>query len=125
MSSTMTCHLLQVVGRSQRRVTRSTFTSELVAACDTADMGILIAHSIHELMSGKASVSESRDRRERGGYATRLTLYLDALSVHVAVTSTVVRHPQTSARYVMCSISESYLTIKFFSHYSGAKLEIC
>ena len=74
MIATRPCHVLHVIGRSQRRVTRSTFTSKMLACCDTADMGLRIVQLIHEINTGIVSFSESRLRRERGGYAVPVSL---------------------------------------------------
>ena len=49
MSVTKPCHVLHVIGMSQRRVNRSTFTFGLLAGCDTADMGLLVVQILHEL----------------------------------------------------------------------------
>ena len=59
-------------------------------------------HILHEINTGIVSVSESRLRRERGGYAVPVSLYLDALSVHVAVSSTFVNIPADNS--VLCHV---------------------
>ena len=86
-------HILDSICKSQRHVTRSTFRSELLSACDTADHGMLIALMLHELNCGIRSVAECRTLRETGGWSVKICLYVDALSVFAAVTATFLKIP--------------------------------
>ena len=51
-SADSTVHILEFLTKALRHVTRSTFSSELHALCDTADLGILLALLFHEIHSG-------------------------------------------------------------------------
>ena len=86
-------HILDAICKSQRHVTRSTFSSELLSACDTADHGMLIALMLHELNCGIRSIAECRTLRETGGWSVKICLYVDALSVFAAVTATFLKIP--------------------------------
>jgi hypothetical protein len=90
------------VARQQRRVTRSTFTSELQGGCDTIDKGFLLVQILHELQTGQSSAAEARRLREEGGYVIPWALYLDALSVYAAVTATFVKTPADNGVLVHC-----------------------
>ena len=74
-------------------MTRSTFTSELLAALDAQDRGFLIAQMLHHMTTGVGGVHEGRRLREDGGYASPMGLYIDALSVYAAVTATFIKTP--------------------------------
>jgi hypothetical protein len=66
--SKFVAHVLDWTCKSQRHVTRSTFSAELLAAGDAADQGILIAHMLHELEHWPRTAREARNRRKEGGY---------------------------------------------------------
>ena len=51
------------IGKSQRHVTRSTFSAEPLAAGDAADQGIWIAHMLCELEHGPMTAHEVKNRR--------------------------------------------------------------
>jgi hypothetical protein len=95
-------HLLDFVSRSQRRVTRATFTSELQGGCDTIDKGFLLMQTLDEMQTGRISANEALARRENGGWAIPAALYLDALSVYTAVTATFVKTPADNGVLVHC-----------------------
>ncbi len=96
-----TIHVLDWACRSQKRVTRSTFSAELLVAGDAVDQGILISHMIHELETGPLPTSEARDRRLSGGYYP-IALYLGAKSVFAAVTATFVKQPADKS--LLCDV---------------------
>ena len=102
MSASAPGHLLEWVARQQRRVTRATFTSELQGACDTMDKGFLLLQILDEFQTGRVSAAESLARREHGGWAIPACLYIDALSVHAAVTATFVKTPADNGVLVHC-----------------------
>ena len=54
------CHLLHTVSKSQRHVTRSTFASELFAANDSMDFGLVQRLSLHELTHGHITWESAR-----------------------------------------------------------------
>ena len=86
-------YIIDAICKSQRHVTRSTFSSELLSACDTIDHGMLLALSLHEFTKGPQSTVNACRLRELGGWDVKLCLYLDALSVYAAVTATFVKIP--------------------------------
>ena len=92
-------HVVDSICKSQRHVTRSTFSSELLNACGTIDQGMLLALSLHEFNKGVQSAGQSRTLRELGGWDIKLGLYIDAMSVFAAVTATFVR--QNSCREII------------------------
>ena len=55
-----TCHLVDFASKAQRHVTRSTFSSELFAATDAIDIGLLHSIMLYELRHGKISVDVAR-----------------------------------------------------------------
>ena len=85
-------HIIEDDCGSIRQVTRSTFSSELLSAGNTADKAILLSHMIFEVENGPISITESRQRRFFGGY-TPIALYIDARSVYAATTATFVNAP--------------------------------
>ena len=95
-------HLLEFVARSQRRVTRSTFTSELQGGCDSVDKGFLILQTLDEMQTGRISAAEALARREHGGWAVPAALYLDALSVFASITATFIKTPADNGVLVHC-----------------------
>ena len=86
-------HIIDWICRTQRHVTRSTFSSELFAACDTIDHGMLLATILHQIRTGAVTIAEARYLRERGGWAVKLILAVDAYSVYSAVTAQMVKTP--------------------------------
>ena len=86
-------HIIDAICKSQRHVTRSTFSSELLSACDTADHGMLLALTLHEFSKGVQSSASCRSLREIGGWDVKLGLYVDAMSVYAAVTATFLKIP--------------------------------
>jgi hypothetical protein len=79
--------------KALRHVTRSTFSAELHASCDSADLGILVNLMLHEITSGPVTSSRAREMRDSGGYAIPMTLQIDAMSVFAAITATYIKHP--------------------------------
>ena len=94
-------HILDWACRSQRHVTRSTFSAELLAAGDAADQGILISHMMFELENGPLTPTEARERRMGGGY-TPVGLYLDAKSVFAAIIATFIKPP--AEKSLLCHV---------------------
>ena len=85
-------HLVDQACRSQRKVSRSTFSAELQPGCDAVDQGILISQMIYEVEHGVITAAESKKLRDDGGYSP-LALYLDAKSVWAAITATNIKVP--------------------------------
>ena len=83
-------HVIDVACKSQKRVTRSTFAAELLAAGEAADQGLLTAHMLYETERGVLSAREARERRSKGGYIP-ISLSIHAKSVLAAVTATFIK----------------------------------
>ena len=86
-------HLLDHAAKALRFVTRSTFSAELLGACDSFDVGLLIIFILNEIHSGVPSKADARALREKGGFPVPAVLYIDALSVFAAVTATYIKAP--------------------------------
>ena len=54
------CHILGYLSKVQRHVTRSTFSSELFAATDATDSGLLQTAALHELRCGVLSATDAK-----------------------------------------------------------------
>ena len=85
--------MIEYMSKALRHVTRSTFSSELLAACDTIDLGLLIVSLLHELKSGTSSMADMRKMREEGGYSVPMCLSIDAQSVYAAITALFIKAP--------------------------------
>eukprot|EP00439_Symbiodinium_sp_Y106_P057262 s2270_g8.t1 len=80
------CHLLDFASKQQRHVTRSTFSSELFAATDATDCGLLHTLAIHELSSGVLTADAARKIIEgQAECSVALALAVDARSVTSAI----------------------------------------
>ena len=88
------CHLLDFASKQQRHVTRSTFSSELFAATDAADIGLLHALALHELQQGILTSEDAKLLMEGDKQcATALALAVDARSVTAAVIAVHTKVP--------------------------------
>ena len=88
------CHLIDFASKAQRHVTRSTFSSELFAATDAADTGLLYSVILHELRHGVVTADTARQMIEgRSVCGTDLVLVVDAKSVSTAITSPCIKIP--------------------------------
>jgi len=88
-----TVHVLDFATKALRFVTRSTFSAELMGACDSFDHGLLLLFILNELAVGVPSKTDARQMREYGGFAVPAILCVDALSVFAAVTAVNVKPP--------------------------------
>ena len=88
------CHFVDWVSKAQRHVTRSTFSSELFAATDAVDSGLLNTVTLHELAHGPVTPDVARSLIEgtTQGIAA-LGLVIDAKSVSSAVVAPNVKVP--------------------------------
>jgi hypothetical protein len=86
-------HILEYLSKAQRHVTRSTFSSELHACCDAADLGVLLLLILHEIDAGPVTSAQHRVLRENGGYCIPMVLQIDAMSVFAAITAAYVKAP--------------------------------
>ena len=82
--------MVEVACRSQKRVTRSTFAAELLAAGEAADQGLLTSHMLYEAECGVLTAVEARKRRSSQGYLP-ISLFIDAKSVFAAVTAVFIK----------------------------------
>ena len=94
-------HVVDWVCKSQRHVTRSTFSAELLAAGDAVDHGILVSHLFHELEHGPMDARTARNQRLEGGYIPT-ALYVDAESVYAAVTAAFIKQP--AEKFLLCHV---------------------
>ena len=90
---TAVAHLLDFSSKRVRHVTRSTFSAELFAACDSVDTTLLLAQLLHEIWTPQRAIGEARRLRESGGYAIPIVLCIDAMSIWSAVAAIHVRTP--------------------------------
>lgn len=88
------CHVLEFVSKSQRHVTRSTFSSELFAGTDAVDAGLLTRLALHELQHGQLDYEKAKKILE-GQLESNIQLHavLDAKSVTSAVTAPYLKVP--------------------------------
>ena len=86
-------HLLQSECKSHKLVTRSTFSSETLAAVGAADTLIMLLVTMHELQTGPLTKYQSRMLREEGGLCFRSILTVDAMSLFAAIAATTVKIP--------------------------------
>eukprot|EP00971_Amphidinium_carterae_P182427 3620375-Amphidinium_carterae.1 len=89
-----TVHLLDWASSAQRRVTRSTYASELYAAVDAYDSSLLLRQCLLEVRTGNISASHARLEAEASvPRLLPLVLCIDAKSVFQSVASRVPRIP--------------------------------
>ena len=96
-------HVIDVACKSQKRVTRSTFAAELLAAGEAADQGLLTAHMLYDTEFGVRSADEARRQQHQEGYIP-VSLGIDAKSVYATVTATSLNDQLTSRCFAMPSI---------------------
>jgi len=87
------CHVLDFATKALRLVTRSTFSSELLGACDSFDHALMIMFILNEIVRGVPTKLDQKTLREHGGFAVPAILYIDALSVHAATCSAYIKPP--------------------------------
>ena len=96
-------HILQAECKGHRRVTRSTYSSELQAAVDAADELFSLARAMEEIASGPRSALETRECWDRPAAPAaegslsqvsklfRTEFVIDAMSLFKSVAAVVVR----------------------------------
>ena len=88
------CHVIDFVSKAQRHVTRSTFSSELFAATDAVDVGLLYTVILHELKHGVLSSLEAKQLIEgEKPCAVLLCVAIDAKSVSAAIIAPNLKVP--------------------------------
>ena len=85
-------HLIDWACKSQKCVTRSTFSAELLAAGDATDQGILLSQILWEVEVGPLTKQEAKERRDSGGFLP-MSLYVDAKSIYAAITAVFIKPP--------------------------------
>ena len=86
-------HLIESQCRSHKHVTRSTFSSETLAAVAAADYLIPLTLTLQEVVYGPVSAFEARRLREEGGFQFKSMLVVDAMSLFAAVSAAQVKVP--------------------------------
>ena len=74
-------------------MTRSTFSAELFAACDSIDHTLLIAQLLHDIWTPPSSSIGPRQLRENGGYAIPVVICIDAMSIWSAIAAIHIKTP--------------------------------
>ena len=93
-ATSVPCHLVDFASKQQRHVTRSTFSSELFAATDATDQGLLNTVILHELENGVLSPQAARQIIEGTlPCSVKLGLAMDARSVTSATIAPNVKIP--------------------------------
>ena len=112
-------HVIDAICKSQRHVTRSTFSSELLSACDTVDHGMLLALTLHELKRGVQSSNSCRKLGELGGWSVKLALYVDAMSVYAAITAAFLKIPAEKSPLFHVQFLRNFRTRQFLKQWCG------
>eukprot|EP00971_Amphidinium_carterae_P001637 32933-Amphidinium_carterae.1 len=97
-----TCHLIDWCSTAQRRVTRSTFSSELLAAVDAVDTALLVREILREISTGEQGSRLARKHVEDPGYdaESKLQLFIDAKSVLDALGGAMARLPAEKSQVI-------------------------
>ena len=108
------CHLLHTVSKTQRHVTRSTFASELFAATDSMDYGLIQILSLEELLVGSLTWERAREMQQNdpSNMKTKLALIVDARSVTLAITAPVSKEPAENSALVSVAWLRNHLRNK-------------
>lgn len=105
------CHLLHTVSKTQRHVTRSTFASELFAATDSMDYGLIQILSLEELLVGSLTWEHARELQQNdpNKMNTKMALIVDARSVTLAITAPVLKAPAENSALVSVAWLRNHL----------------
>ena len=105
------CHLLHTVSKTQRHVTRSTFASELFAATDSMDYGLIQILSLEELLVGSLTWERARELQQNdpNKMNTKMALIVDARSVTLAITAPVLKAPAENSALVSVAWLRNHL----------------
>ena len=114
-SGPVRCHVLQCVSKTQRHVTRSTFASELFAATDALDFGLVQVLSLEELTRGPLSWAQAKALQEGPGFETEMALVVDAKSVTAAAIAPVLKAPAENSALVSVAWLREQLRRKILS----------
>eukprot|EP00971_Amphidinium_carterae_P167801 3324647-Amphidinium_carterae.1 len=88
------CHLFDWSCTSQRKVTRSTYSSELLAATDAVDAGILVREILREMSTGQIGPAWTKHASESpAAVPVKMSVLVDAQSVYDSVSSAHSKTP--------------------------------
>eukprot|EP00971_Amphidinium_carterae_P039991 785004-Amphidinium_carterae.4 len=88
------CHLIDWSCTSQRKVTRSTYSSELFAATDAVDSGILVREILREMHTGQVGPEWAKHACESpAAVPVKMSVLIDAQSVYDSICSPHSRVP--------------------------------
>eukprot|EP00971_Amphidinium_carterae_P240500 4774481-Amphidinium_carterae.1 len=97
-------HLIDWISTAQRRVTRSTFASELVSAVDAVDASLLTREYLREVNSGVSSATLGRQHMKTPGGGSSATatiqLFIDARSVLDSISSIGGKQPAEKGQFI-------------------------
>eukprot|EP00438_Fugacium_kawagutii_P035880 Skav204682 [mRNA] locus=scaffold1284:96116:106049:- [translate_table: standard] len=93
------CHLIDATSQSLKLVTRSTFSSETLAAVGTADTLIPLVISMIEIMFGPFTPDELRAFREGCKTPLKVILIIDAMNLFQAWTGTSLKLPSEKSLF--------------------------
>lgn len=93
------CHLIDATSQSLKLVTRSTFSSETLAAVGTADALIPLVISTIEIIRGPFSPAELRAFREGCSTEFKVILVIDAMNLFQAWTGTSLKLPSEKSLF--------------------------
>ena len=94
------CHLLEAQSQSLKLVTRSTFSSETLAAVGTVDQLVPMLFAFQEVLKGPLSSQQARTLREKGGFEMASELIIDAMNLFWALSATSPRMPAERTLFV-------------------------
>ena len=87
------CHLLDASSQSLKLVTRSTFSSETLAAVGSVDSLIPLVISLQEILTCPVSAEGLRAARERSNFKFRTSVVVDARNLFDTWTGSLTRLP--------------------------------
>lgn len=87
------CHALEACSQSIKLVTRSTFSSEALAAVGSVDTMIPLAISLQEILEGPLKAEEIRQIRECSNFVFKTSLVIDARNLFDMWISSTMRLP--------------------------------
>ena len=94
------CHLLEAQSQSLKLVTRSTFSSETLAAVGTVDQLVPMLFAFQEILHGPLTSQQARTLREKGGFTMTSELVIDAMNLFWALSVTSPRMPAERTLFV-------------------------
>ncbi|CAE7335666.1 RNR1 [Symbiodinium sp. CCMP2592] len=94
------CHMLEAQSQSLKLVTRSTFSSETLAAVGTVDQLVPMLFAFQEILHGPLTSQQARTLREKGGFTMTSELVIDAMNLFWALSVTSPRMPAERTLFV-------------------------